>query len=45
MIEGYYLNHRSSVRKSLNLKQTDLLRRLRDQLADDYRDTINSILV
>lgn len=45
VIEGYYLNHRSSVRKALNPKQTDLLRRLRDQLADDDRDTINSILV
>ena len=44
VIEGYYLNHRSSVRKALSPKQTDLLRRLRDQLADDDRDTINSIL-
>lgn len=44
VIEGHYLNHRSSVRKALSPKQTDLLRRLRDQLADDDRDTINSIL-
>ena len=43
--EGYYLNHRSSVHKALNQKQTDLLRRLRDQLVGDERDTINSILV
>ena len=43
--EGYYLNHRSSVHKALSQKQTALLRKLRDQLVGDDRDTINSILV
>lgn len=33
------------MRKALTPKQTNLLRRLRDQLADDYHDTINSILI
>ena len=43
--EGYYLNHRTSVHKALNQKQTALLRRLRDQLMGDDRDTLNSILI
>ena len=43
--DGYYLNHRFAVHKALNQKQTDLLRKLRDQLVGDDRDTINSILV
>ena len=43
--EGYYLHQRSFAHKALNQKQTALLRRLREQLAGDDRDTINSILV
>lgn len=38
--DGYYL-----YRKNLTTKQTVLLRRLRDQLAGDDLDTLNSILV
>lgn len=45
VMEGYYCHHRSAVTKSLTQKQTALLRRLRDCLSDDDRDTINSILV
>ena len=40
----YHLNYKSSDRKALNVKQTALLRRLREQLAGEDRDTINSIL-
>ena len=43
--EGYYLHQRAFAHKALNQKQTALLRRLREQLAGDDRDTINSILV
>ena len=42
--EGYYLNHTPSAHKVLNQKQTDLLRKLSDQLVGDDHDTINSIL-
>lgn len=45
VIEGYYLNYRPRLRKALSPKQTDLLRRLRNQLAGEDRDTISSILV
>lgn len=45
VVEGYYLHHKSSARKALTPKQTALLRKLRDQLVGDDRDTINSILV
>ena len=41
----YHLNYKSSDRKALNVKQTALLRRLRDQLVGEDRDTINSILI
>ena len=41
----YHLNYKPSERKALNPKQTALLRRLKDQLVGDDRDTINSILV
>lgn len=43
--EGYYLNHKCSARKSLTPKQTELLRKVRKQLAGDDLDTLNSILV
>ena len=43
--EGYYLNHKPSVHKALNQKQTTLLRRLRNELVGDDLDTLNSILV
>ena len=45
VVEGYYFHHRTFTQKVLSPKQTALLRRLRDQLAGDDRDTINSILV
>lgn len=45
VIEGYYLHHRFNARKTLDQKQTALLRRLREQLVGDDRETINSILV
>ena len=45
VMEGYYYRHKSSTDKALSQKQTALLRRLREQLAGDDRDTINSILV
>ncbi len=41
----YHLNYKPSERKFLDSKQAALLRRLREQLAGDDRDTINSILV
>ena len=41
----YHLGYKPSDRITLNPKQTTLLRRLRDQLVGDDRDTINSILV
>lgn len=43
--EGYYLNHKLSERKGLSSKQTALLRKLRNQLAGDDLNTLNSILV
>lgn len=45
VMEGYYYHHKSFDEKALNKKQTALLRRLRDQLVGDDRDTISSILV
>lgn len=45
VMDGYYYHHKSSADKVLNPKQTALLRRMRKQLADDDRDTLNSILV
>ena len=45
VMDGYYFYHKSSANKALNQKQTALLRRLKDQLAGDDRDAINSILV
>lgn len=41
----YHLNRQGSERKYLNSKQTALLRRMRDQLIGEDRNTINSILV
>lgn len=41
----YHLNYKPSDRKALNSEQTALLRKLRDQLVGDDRDTLNSILV
>lgn len=45
VMDGYYYHHKSHARRSLNQTQTALLRSLRDQLAGEDRDTINSILV
>ena len=45
VLDGYYYHHKPSHRRSLNQKQTALLRKLRGQLAGDDLDTINSILV
>lgn len=45
VMDGYYYHYKSSADKVLNSKQTALLRRMRKQLADDDRDTLNSILV
>ena len=45
VMEGYYYHHKSSGDKILNPKQAALLRRLRDQLVGEDRDTLNSILV
>ena len=45
VMEGYYYHHKSANDRTLNKKQTALLRRLRNQLAGEDRDTINSILV
>ena len=43
--DGYFLHSRHSVNLALDQKQTELLKRLRDQLVGDDRDTINSILI
>lgn len=45
VMEGYYLNRKFLAHKSLNSKQTALLRKLREQLSGDDLDTIDSILV
>lgn len=45
VMDGYYYHHKSSADRVLNPKQTALLMRMRKQLADDDRDTLDSILV
>lgn len=45
VLDGYYYHHKTSDRASLTSKQIALLRKLRDQLSGDDRDTISSILV
>lgn len=44
-MDGYYHNYKHSGQGCLTSKQLDLLTRLRDQLAGDDLDTINSIIV
>ena len=44
VMDGFYLNRHYSSRATLTPKQADLLKRLRDSLAGDDLDTLNSIL-
>ena len=43
--DGYYLNYKPSNRKVLDPKQITLLRKLREQLVGEDRDTMDSILI
>ncbi len=43
--DWFVLGYRSTVRKTLTHPQMELLRKLREQLAGDDLDTLNSILI
>ncbi len=45
VMDGFYLHHQNRDQKTLNAKQTALLKRLGGQLSGDDLDTLNSILV
>lgn len=45
VMDGFYLHHQNRDQKTLNAKQTALLKRLSGQLSGDDLDTLNSILL
>ena len=45
IMDGFYLHHLNRDQKTLNAKQTALLKRLSGQLSGDDLDTLNSILL
>lgn len=45
IMDGFYLHHLNRAQKTLNAKQTALLKRLSGQLSGNDLDTLNSILL